>query len=275
MLLCLRRMATLWNQPVLKSLTLPIYSFTGEDTGKTVSLLPEVFSVPLRQDLVHNAFQYYRMMNVITTHRTKRRVDMIASKRKYRPQKGTGRARAGFRYAHRMKGGVKAHGPVPRNFSIKMNKKMVLKALQTTLAVKLAETTMVIVDQYPSHYSKTKELAKDLEFFGLKSILIHSQEFTPNFSLAARNLDYFKMFNFKEFNVRDLVVAPKILITLEAILALQQNLLQSTKKLYTNRKLYRKVNESAKQAKAIEPVVIKTRVLKEIAKKYELDVETS
>ena len=276
MLICIRRMSAIWSTPLLASLSFPIYSFTtAEPTSKSLSLKPEVFGVSLRKDLIHNAFLYYRMLGRKTTHRTKRHGDMNASSKKYRPQKGTGKARAGFRLAPRMKGGVKAHGPVPRDFSFKMNKKVILQALKTTLAVKLAEKNMIIVEDYPSELNKNKEVAQALSAFGPKCLLIHSKDFTSNFLLASRNIEYFNKITIKEVNVKNLVLAPRILITVEGILALQENILNNEKKLYSNRKLYRKVFEENKKAEPIEPVVIKSKVLKEVVKKYELDIPTA
>ena len=268
-------MATLWGEPILKSLTFPIFSFDGKETSNTIQLKPEVFSVSMRRDLVHNAFYFYRMLNLITTHRTKRRKDMIASKKKVRPQKGSGRARAGFRYAPRMKGGMKAHGPFPRDFSVKMNKKMILQALKVTLAAKLSDKTMIIVDGYPSALNKTKDVAKALAVYDSKCLFIYQDELTSNFLLASRSLSEFIKVNIKEVNVKNLILAKKILITADGILSLQENLIKAHEKLFSNRKLYRKIKEEKKIQKAIEPVVIKTKILKEIVKKYELDVATS
>jgi large subunit ribosomal protein L4 len=271
----MRRIAS-WTQPILKSFSFPVYSFTtGEETNKKIELNPQVFSVPLRTDFVHNVFHYYRMLGKVTTHRTKRRKDMNASKKKIRPQKGSGRARAGFRLAPRMKGGVKAHGPVPRDFSLKMNKKVVIQALKVTLAAKLADQTIVIVEDYPSQLNKTKDLAKAISFFGTDCLLVHSEEFTSNFLLASRNITQLKKINIKEVNVRNLILAKKILITVDGILGLQKNLIENENKLYMNRKLYRKLKEENKKLEPIEPVIIKTRVLKEIVKKYDLDIPTN
>lgn len=276
MFLCLRRFTRVWSQPLLKSLTFPIYSFTtGQATEQTLTLKPEVFGVPLRMDLIHNAFQYYRLMGKKSTKKVQRRVDKIGSKKKYRAQKGTGHARAGFKYAPRMRGGVKAHGPVPMDLSIKMNKKVVLQAIKTTLAAKLHEKTMIIVDGYPAEIKKTKQAAQALEAFGQKSLLIHGADFSTDFILATRNLLYFDKITTQQVDVLNLIKAPKILITADGILSLQDSLLKSHQKLFMNRKLYRKVKEEEKEEVVIEKVVVKTAILKDVIKKYELDIETA
>ncbi|OMJ66395.1 hypothetical protein SteCoe_36772 [Stentor coeruleus] len=276
MFLCLRRFTRVWSQPLLKSLTFPIYSFTtGQATEQTLTLKPEVFGVPLRMDLIHNTFHYYRLLGVKSSKRTQRRVDKVGSKKKYRAQKGSGHARAGFRYAPRMKGGVKAHGPVPMDFSFKMNKKVVLQALKTTIAAKLYEKTMVIVDGYPAEIKKTKQAAQALEAFGQKSLLIHGEDFSSDFMLATRNLLYFNKITTQQVDVLNLIKAPKILITADGILSLQECLLKNHQKLFMNRKLYRKVKEEGVKEEVIEKVVVKTPILKDVIKKYELDIETA
>lgn len=275
--MCLRRLNRVWSKPLMQSFTFPIYSFsTGEPSGETITLNPKIFSVPFRIDFIHNVFHYYRMKPKQTTHAAKRRKDKVGSRRKIRPQKGSGRARAGFRYAPRMKGGVKAHGPVPRDFSIKMNKKVVLQGLKATLAAKLFDKTLIIVENCPEGFKKTKEADKVLKIFGTRYLLVNNTQYNSDFILATRRLSYFEGITLDQLNVLNLVKSPKVLMTVEAMNTLQQKLENSEKKLYMNRKLYRKLLEAKRrQAKeVIEPVVVKTKVLKDIIKKYELDIQT-
>jgi large subunit ribosomal protein L4 len=217
------------------------------------------------------------MMNKITTHRTKRFRDITASRHKIRPQKGTGRARAGRRFAPRMRGGVKAHGPVPRNFSIRMNKKVILQALKVTLAAKLHDQSLIIVDNYPQGFKKTKEADKALKVFGLRYLLVAPDDYSEEFVLATRRLEYLQASTVGKVKVLDLVKAKKAVFTVDAILKMQEQILSSEKKLYMNRKLYRKQIEIKRKEKesVIEPVVVKSKVLKDIVEKYGLDIQTA
>ena len=278
MFICLRRMNRVWSQPLLQSFSFPIYSFsTGQPSGATLSLSPSIFSIPFRIDFIHNTFHYYRMKPLQTTHCTRRRKQKVGSRKKIRPQKGSGRARAGFRYAPRMKGGVKAHGPVPRDFSIKLNKKVVLQGLKATLAAKLFDQTLIIVDNCPDGFKKTKEADKLLKVFGKRYLLVNAQEFSTDFLLATRRLEYFEGVTVDKLNVLNLVKSPKVLITVDAMVKLQGTIERSEKKLYMNRKLYRKLLEEKRsiEKEFIEPVVVKSKVLKDIVKKYELDIQTA
>ena len=83
----------------------------------------DYFNVPLRRDILHNVFLYYRQLNWRTNKRVKTVGDTSGSRAKIRPQKGQGKARIGDKRAPHLKGGGKAHGPVPRDRSINMNKK--------------------------------------------------------------------------------------------------------------------------------------------------------
>jgi len=174
-----------------------------------------------------------------------------------------------------MKGGVKAHGPFPRDFSIKMNKKVVLQGLKIALAAKLNEKTMIIVDGYPEDAKKTKEVVRITERFDSKALFIYSEELSTDFLLASRRLSEFIKVHVKELNVKHLILAKNVLITEKGILDLQQNIIEAHSKLYMNRKLYRKVKEEKLKNKVIEPVIIKSKILKEIVKKYELDIPTA
>lgn len=176
-----------------------------------------------------------------------------------------------------MKGGVKAHGPVPRDFSIKLNKKVVLQGLKATLAAKLFDQTLIIVDNCPDGFKKTKEADKLLKVFGKRYLLVNAQEFSTDFLLATRRLEYFEGVTVDKLNVLNLVKSPKVLITVDAMVKLQGTIERSEKKLYMNRKLYRKLLEEKRsiEKEFIEPVVVKSKVLKDIVKKYELDIQTA
>lgn len=116
-----------------------------QPTGQTIQLDPQIFNEPLRRDIIHNVFIYFRKLNVWNLVKTDRYGDINKSKRKIRQQKGTGRARAGHRFAPQFKGGVKIHGPRVRELTIGMNKKVVLKALKSMLSAKLVEGKFTVL----------------------------------------------------------------------------------------------------------------------------------
>ena len=115
-----------------KSLNFPIFSIKdGEYTGESVSLDEKYFNMPLRKDLIHNAFHYYRKLGYRTYKTTLTKGTTAGSGRKQFQQKGRGKARQGNRTAPHLRGGGKAHGRVPQDYTIDINGKNLNLAFKT------------------------------------------------------------------------------------------------------------------------------------------------
>jgi large subunit ribosomal protein L4 len=207
--------------PFLKNqeLAMPVYKLIdGEYSNEYVSLDHEYFNLPLRRDLVHNAFIYYRNLGYRTYKTTLTKGTTAGSGVKPRPQKGSGRARMGNKRSPiNMKGG-KAHGTVPRDFTISMNQKQILKAFKTTLTSLLYESRLVFIDTESLEYAKTKFLSKILKNFETQKLMF----VTPmvpceNFMIASKNLPYVKVVNVSEFNVKNAVKSDFVFITKQAL----------------------------------------------------------
>ena len=275
MLRPLRRFSN-WAQPAFgfsPTLKFPVLSFTTKQQVEEIELDPSVFNQPLRVDLVHNVFHYYRCLDWQTTHRVKRYNEISGSGKKMRPQKGTGQARLGFKRASRLRKGAKVHGPVPRDHSFSMNKKVVLQALKTILCARLCQGSITFVDSCLSGFQNTSQVNQVVKDYG--KMLLVDKEFSSGFVLASRNIPSIELSNYKELSLKKLVKHTNIIITKEGLEALQSNIKASEDKLYKNRKLYRKTAEESKEEEPIEEVVVKSKPLKEIVEKYNLDVPTA
>jgi len=163
--------------PLPDRLRQSVYNFDNptsnepEEVG-TIWLNASIFGKdPIRIDLLKRAVDYHRARKRgRRTAHTKRIGDIRGSKRKIRPQKGQGMARAGHRFPGHFRGGAKAHGPTNEtNYgSIKLNKKVRRQAVQHVLSQKVKEGNLILVNQFhnlPSH--KTKTLASWLAPFGV------------------------------------------------------------------------------------------------------------
>lgn len=129
-----------------------------DDQPHTIQLRSSVFGLPLRLDVLHNMVTWERACKRQGTAKTKRIGEISGSGRKVRPQKGSGRARAGHSRPPHWKGGAKAHGPVPRDWSYKLNKKYRRLGMCTALSQKRAEGNLFIVDDFNIDSIKTKDL---------------------------------------------------------------------------------------------------------------------
>ena len=127
------------------------------------------FDVPIRIDIAHRCVRWQlARKRGVSTAKTKSRGEVSGTTRKARPQKGGGRARVGSLRAPQMRGGGTAHGPIPRDFEHKLQKKVRRLGLRVALSAKAAEGRLVVVEdlKWMSPTGKTKE-AK----FGLKQLL--------------------------------------------------------------------------------------------------------
>lgn len=85
----------------------------GEFTGELCTFDQKMFNLPLRRDLVSQAFHYFNVKGKMRTKMVLRVGDVAGSGRKPVPQKGRGASRQGNKRAPQRKGGGKAMGPVP------------------------------------------------------------------------------------------------------------------------------------------------------------------
>ena len=105
-----------------------------------------VFGLPLRSDLLSRMVNWQLAKRRAGTHKTKGRSEVSGSTRKQYRQKGTGRARIGAGDVSQYRGGGRAFGPVPRDHSHKLPKKVRKLALKTALSAKAAEGKLVVLD---------------------------------------------------------------------------------------------------------------------------------
>ena len=98
---------------------------------------------------------------------TKGKGEVSGSNKKPWKQKGTGNARAGFRQSPVWRGGGVAHGPKPRSFEQKVNKKVMKLAFARALSDKIAAGDVIVVDEFSFEAPKTKLMAALLKTLGV------------------------------------------------------------------------------------------------------------
>jgi len=102
------------------------------------------------------------------TASTKGKGEVAGSNKKPWKQKGTGNARAGFRQSPVWRGGGVAHGPHPRSFETKLNKKVWALAFARAFSDKLKAGDVIVVDEFKFEAPKTKLMAKLLKDLGVE-----------------------------------------------------------------------------------------------------------
>lgn len=123
------------------------------------------------------------------TASTKGKGEVAGSNKKPWRQKGTGNARAGFRQSPVWRGGGVAHGPKPRDFSVKINRKVVQLAFRRALSEKIAAGEIEVVDSFQFEAPKTKILASFLKKIGIdRTALIVTADVDENIFRMSANL---------------------------------------------------------------------------------------
>ena len=115
--------------------------------------------------------------------------EVAGSNKKPWKQKGTGNARAGFRQSPVWRGGGVAHGPHPRSYEQKLNKKVWALAFARAFSDKLAAGDVIVVDEFQFEAPKTKLMAKLLKELGVdRTACIVQKEVDDTVLLVTSNL---------------------------------------------------------------------------------------
>ncbi len=139
--------------------------------------------------------------------------EVAGSNKKPWRQKGTGRARAGYRQSPVWRGGGVAFGPKPRDFSKKVNKKVAQLAFRRALSERISDNSLRIIDDLSMAEPKTKELVKVLEALGCSTALIVTAAQDDNLLLSARNIPGVEVTTARNCSVYHLLRYPSVLVT--------------------------------------------------------------
>jgi large subunit ribosomal protein L4 len=143
------------------------------------------------------------------TSKTKDRSEVAFSTKKILRQKGSGGARHGSIKSNIYVGGGRAHGPNPRDYDFKLNKKVKQLARFSALSYKAKESAITVVEPFTMEAPKTKEfvqMIKDLKV-NPRRVLFVVPESSDNISLSSRNLENVKVATPNTINTYDIMRA--------------------------------------------------------------------
>ena len=200
-----------------------VLSLKGEKV-KDIKLEDNIFNIEPNDAVIKDAVVAAMAGARQGTAKVKTRSEVAGGGRKPYRQKGTGNARQGsIRAPHYRHGGI-VFGPVPRDYSKKMNKKEKKLALKSALSYKVLDKDLVVVSTIEFETNKTKEMVNLLEGLNLTNhkVLVCVKELTDNVCLAARNLANVKVVLPSEINTFDLISSDNLLIEEEALTMLEE-----------------------------------------------------
>ena len=203
---------------------LSVYNIKGEDTGKKVQLNDAIFAVEPNDHAIYLDVKQYLANQRQGTHKSKQRSEIAGSTRKLGRQKGGGGARPGDIKSPVRVGGGRIFGPVPRDYSFKLNKKLKALARKSALSYKAKESSIIVLDSIEFNEPKTKEfiaVLKNLKIDGKKTLFI-LPSVNKNVILSARNLQRTDVTLATELSTYAILNANVVVLTLDAVELLGQ-----------------------------------------------------
>lgn len=202
--------------------TIKLINFQGEVVG-SLELSDAVFGAPIHVPAMHQVVVAQLANARQGTACTKTRADVSGGGRKPFRQKHTGRARAGStRSPLWLKGGV-AHGPKPRDYTQKVNRKVRQLAMRSALSLKATEDRMLVLESANLETPKTKAM---LAFLGkveaTRKPLMVLHESNENVYRSAANIPGAKVIHVDSINVYDILNHEHLIMTAESAQKLQE-----------------------------------------------------
>jgi large subunit ribosomal protein L4 len=181
---------------------------TNNKVGE-LELADEVFGAEVNEALLYEAVRQFQAGKHTGNHKTKTRSEVAGSGKKLWKQKGTGRARVGSVRSPIWRHGGTVHGPVVRDYSYKLPKKMLLGALRSALSAKVKDGELKVVNQFKTH-SAMNALAS---LVNGKTVLVVDNGENKNLTLGLRNLKGVTLLPTRDVNPYHLLGHQNVLIS--------------------------------------------------------------
>ena len=186
--------------------------------------LPEaIFGQVVRTDILARVIHWQLAKRRAGTHRTKGMGEVSGTTKKPYKQKGTGNARQGSLRSPQFRTGGVVHGPVVRDHSYSLPKKVRRLGLVSALSQKQAEGKLVVIESATAVH-KTAALSTQLRALGWGSVLVVDHVVDAGFARASRNLKGVAVLPSIGANVYDIVRHDTLALTTAAVAALQARL---------------------------------------------------
>ncbi len=200
-----------------------VYDISRAKVGEA-TLRDDIFSVPVQGHIMHEVVTMQLACRRAGTASTKGRAEVRGGGHKPWRQKGTGRARAGSNRSPIWRGGGIVFGPKPRSYAYKVPKKVRRLALKMALSSKLANSQLIILDQYPFEAPKTKEFVKVLENLQVSKALFITAGDDQVLTLSSRNVPYVQVMRPEGLNVYDILRYDYLVVFQPAISQIEERL---------------------------------------------------
>lgn len=196
-----------------------VLNTTGKDTGRKVDLNDEIFGIQPNNHAIYLDVKQYLANQRQGTHKSKQRNEVAGSTKKIKRQKGTGTARAGSIKSPLFRGGGRVFGPIPRDYSFKLNKKLKQLARKSALSFKANSNSILVLEDFSIEAPKTKEIVnicKNLNLLEKKSVFVLGEP-NKNIYLSSRNLQKQKVVTASDLNTYEIMNAGTLVLVESSI----------------------------------------------------------
>ena len=201
--------------------TVSVYNMEGNEVG-TIELSDAVFGVDVNEHLVHMAVVAQLANKRQGTQKAKTRSEVSGGGKKPWRQKGTGHARQGSTRAPQWTGGGVVFAPVPRDYTIRLNKKEKRLALKSALTSRLQENKLIVVDELKFDEIKTKNFVNVMNNLKADKALVVLNENDANVVMSARNIPTVKTALTNTINVYDILKYNTLILTKDAVATIEE-----------------------------------------------------
>ena len=198
-----------------------VYNMEGNEVG-TMELNDAIFGAKVNEHLVHLAVVSQLANKRQGTQKAKTRSEVSGGGRKPWRQKGTGHARQGSTRAPQWTGGGMVFAPVPRDYTIRLNKKEKRAALKSVLTSKVQENKFIVVDELKFDEIKTKAMKNVLANLKADKALVILNDNDQNVVLSARNIEGVQTALTNTINVFDLLKHNTVVVTKAAVETIEE-----------------------------------------------------
>jgi large subunit ribosomal protein L4 len=164
-----------------------------------------VFGVEANEAALYETVRMQMLARRLGTASTRGRGEIRGGGKKPWRQKGTGRARAGTSRSPIWRSGGTVFGPHPRDYSMRVPKKVRKLALISALSLKMKEQRIIVLKDFPMEAVKTRKFKAVFDRFGLKKALFVLDQPNPVLEKSSRNIQGIKLIQAEGINVYDLL----------------------------------------------------------------------
>ena len=198
-----------------------VYNMEGNEVGK-IDLNDAVFGVEVNEHLVHLAVVAQLANKRQGTQKAQTRSEVSGGGRKPWRQKGSGHARQGSTRSPQWKGGGTVFAPVPRDYTITLNKKEKRAALKSALTTRVQENKFIVVDELKLDEIKTKKFQTVLNNLKVSKALVVIGEDSENVVKSAKNIPSVKTAYVNTINVYDILKYNTVVATKTAVANIEE-----------------------------------------------------